>query len=78
MGNTIRARMKGGVLEPLEPLELAEGKEVTLTIVDVRERRSREAFRRAFGSWTGTIDAEKLKRDIYEDRLTSTRPEPKL
>ena len=29
------------------------------------------------GAWKGTIDAEKLKRDIYSDRLVQTRPEPK-
>jgi hypothetical protein len=46
-------------------------------VVGTPADRNREAFRRAFGSWKGTIDAEKLIRDIYEDRLISTRPEPK-
>jgi predicted DNA-binding antitoxin AbrB/MazE fold protein len=78
MGGTIRARVKGGVLEPLEKLDLPEGKEVLVTVAEVPAHRNREAFRRAFGSWKGTIDAEKLIRDIYEDRLISTRPEPKL
>lgn len=78
MGGTIRARVKGGVLEPLEKLDLPEGKEVLVTVIGVSVRRNREAFRRAFGSWKGTIDAEKLIHDIYEDRLISTRPEPKL
>ena len=78
MGGTIRARVKGGVLEPLEKLDLPEGKEVLVMVVGTPADRNREAFRRAFGSWKGTIDAEKLIRDIYEDRLISTRPEPKL
>ena len=78
MGETIRARVKGGVLEPIEKLDLAEGEEVLVTIVGAPTRHDREAFRRAFGSWKGTIDAEKLIHDIYEDRLIATRPEPKL
>jgi predicted DNA-binding antitoxin AbrB/MazE fold protein len=78
MGETIRARVKGGVLEPLEKIDLPEGKEVLVTIIGVLAPSNREAFRRSFGSWKGTIDAEKLIHDIYEDRLIATRPEPKL
>jgi predicted DNA-binding antitoxin AbrB/MazE fold protein len=79
MGETIRARVKGGVLEPLEKLDLPEGKEVLVTVVSATSpRRIGDGLRRSFGSWKGTIDAEKLIRDIYEDRLISTRPEPKL
>jgi predicted DNA-binding antitoxin AbrB/MazE fold protein len=78
MGATIRARVKGGVLEPLEKLDLAEGEEVLVTVVSIPAPCIGEGLRRSFGSWKGTIDAEKLIRDIYEDRLISTRPEPKL
>jgi len=78
MGGTIRARVTGGVLEPLEKLDLPEGKEVFVRVIAVPARRSGEGLRRSFGSWKGTIDAEKLIRDIYEDRLISIRPEPKL
>jgi predicted DNA-binding antitoxin AbrB/MazE fold protein len=78
MGATIRVRVKGGVLEPLERLDLPEGEEVLVTVVETPTPADREAFERAFGGWKGTIDAEKLKCDIYEDRLISTRPEPKL
>ncbi|MCL5669942.1 MAG: antitoxin family protein [Acidobacteria bacterium] len=77
MGGTIRARVKGGVLEPLEKLDLPEGKEVLVTVVAVPAERSGEGLRRSFGRWKGTIDAEKLIRDIYEDRLLNTREEPK-
>jgi len=78
MGATVRARVKGGILEPLEKLDLPEGIEVLVTVIAVPARHSGEGLRRSFGSWRGTIDAEKLIRDIYEDRLISTRPEPKL
>ena len=35
MGGTIRARVKGGLLEPLDKIELPEGKEVTITVFGV-------------------------------------------
>lgn len=78
MGETIRARVKGGTLEPLERMDLSEGEEVLVTIREVPAQRNRDAFRRAFGKWKGTIDAEALIQNIYADRLISTRPEPKL
>lgn len=78
MAGTIRARMKGGMLEPLEALDFPEGKEVTVTILDVPSVRDVDAFRRAAGGWKGTIDADELIKNIYADRLISTRPEPRL
>lgn len=78
MGGTFRARVRRGMLEPVEKLDLPEGKEVTVTILDVPSERDFEAFRRAAGGWRSTIDAEKLIRDIYADRLIATRPEPRL
>ena len=78
MAGTIRARFANGVLEPLERLDLPEGKEVTVTIIDVPSGRNFEAFRRSAGGWKGTIDADELIKNIYADRLISTRPEPRL
>jgi len=78
MTRTIRARVTGGLLEPLEKLDLPEGKEVTLTILMIPSTLDFEAFAHAAGGWKGTIDAEKLIRDIYADRLTSARTVPSL
>lgn len=78
MGGTIRARFTHGVLEPLDTVDLPEGKEVTITIIDVPSGRNFEAFSRSAGGWKGTIDAEALISKIYADRLISTRPEPRL
>ena len=78
MGGTIRARFTGGVLEPRERVDLPEGKEVTITIIDVPSGNDVDAFRRSAGGWKGTIDADALIRNIYADRLISTRPEPRL
>jgi hypothetical protein len=78
MGTTIRARVKGKMLELLGNINLPEGKEVTVTILEVPSREDREAFRSAAGAWKGTIDAEALIHNIYNDRLLSTRREPRL
>jgi hypothetical protein len=78
MGTTIRARVKGKMLEILGNVNLPEGKEVTVTVMEVPSREDREAFRAAAGAWKGTLDAEALIRNIYNDRLLSTRPEPRL
>ena len=77
MGGTIRARVKGRVLELLETTDLPEGKEVLITVIGVAEDPDDEAFLRSAGSWKGLIDAEKFIRDVYEDRLLNTREEPK-
>lgn len=78
MDSTIRARVRGGMLEPIEKLDLPEGKELTITILDVPSEEDFAAFRRAAGSWKGLIDAEELIRNIYADRLIGPRPEPRL
>ena len=77
----VRARYSNGVLTPLEPLDLEDGKEVTLSIdpaprLSTKERR--RTMRSAAGRWKGTHDPEELLRNIYSDRLVSSRPEPKL
>jgi len=78
MGATIRARVKGGVLEPLEKTDLPEGEEVIITVVRVTEDSDDEAFLRSAGGWKGLIDADEFIRYIYEARLLNTREPPKL
>ncbi len=78
MGKTIKARFSRGVIEPMEKIDIAEGKEITITIIEIPYGKEEDAFEKSAGSWKGTIDAEKLMKDIYADRLVSTRNEPKL
>ena len=78
MRSTVRARVKAGMLELLEKVNLPEGTEVTVTILDESSAADREAFRRAAGGWKETVDADTLIKNIYESRLLSMRPVPTL
>jgi hypothetical protein len=66
------------MLELLDEVDLPQGTEVSVTILDVPSREDKEAFRRAAGGWKGTVDADTLIKNIYADRLLSTRPAPRL
>ena len=78
MGSTIKARFSGGILKPLETLELKEGDEVTITIVSSHSKSGPDWLRRTAGGWAGLVDADELKREIYDSRLIATRTEPRL
>ncbi len=75
MAKTIKARYSKGGIEPLEKLEIEEGKEFTVTISEIPEGvEGRDPLDLTFGGWVGLIDTEELKKNIYADRLISTRP----
>ena len=79
MVKEFRTRFSHGVLEPLDAVDLKEGEEVKVIIVERPQGKGMlEALRASAGGWKELIDAEELKRNIYADRLISTRPEPKL
>jgi len=78
MIGTIRARVGRGVLKLLGKINIPEGKEVSVTILETPTRRDAEGLRKSAGGWKGLVDAEKLIENIYADRLISTRPEPRL
>lgn len=79
MVHSVKATFRDGVFEPSESLDLEDGQEVGLSIsesgdsADVTKARVETA-----GSWKGLVDAEQLKRDIYESRAMVRRPDPKL
>jgi predicted DNA-binding antitoxin AbrB/MazE fold protein len=79
LAKEIRARFTKGKIEPLEEVDLNEGDEVRVIIPDrAKGEKLIEALRATAGGWKGLVDGEELKRNIYADRLISTRPEPKL
>jgi predicted DNA-binding antitoxin AbrB/MazE fold protein len=63
------------MFEPLEPIDVPDGTEVTVTIAGEPSAEDIEAFRRSAGSWRGLVDADRLIADIYESRLPGMRPE---
>jgi len=71
MGRTIRARVLGGLLEPLERIVLRDWEEDTITLLDTPTVPDREPVRSSAGAWIGTLDAEALIPKIYKDRLVS-------
>lgn len=75
VGKTIRARFSKGVIRPLEKIDVAEGKEITITILDFSAASNQKnGLDASSGGWQGLVNAETLKRNIYADRLISTRP----
>ena len=79
MIQTVEATYSDGVFKPSEPLDLADGTEVTLSITDRKvSDEDVEASMSAAGGWRGKVDAAKLKREIYESRRLMTRPVPKM
>ena len=76
----IKARYSNGVLTPLEPIELNEGEEVTVTI-DTKPQLCDEEHLRvtmsAAGGWEEDSEYwEQAKRMLYEARKTGSRIEP--
>ena len=69
MEMTIRAKFKNGVIEPLEELELEEGKEFLIAVRDLLSPEDR--FENSMGSWKKRVDCDQLIKDIYESRQLS-------
>jgi predicted DNA-binding antitoxin AbrB/MazE fold protein len=79
MQRTIKARYSKGKIEPLEKLDIEEGKELIVTISDkLTEAKGKDPLDSTFGGWTELIDAEGLKKNIYADRAVSSRPKVTL
>ena len=78
MGTTVRARVRNGSLELIDKVELTEGAEVAVVINDISPAKDFDRFLRSAGSWRGLLDADKLIRKIYRDRLTPSKKRPRL
>lgn len=74
MLRTIRAKFTGGVLKPIERLDLEEGMEVTVSIEDsVLSDEVTRALRATAGAWKGKHNPDELKRMLYEARIAGSR-----
>lgn len=72
MTQTIRAHYEHGVFTPLDPVDVAEGADVTLTVVTPHPSTSDSPFDRCFGGWQEFVDTETLLRDIRQHRKLIT------
>jgi predicted DNA-binding antitoxin AbrB/MazE fold protein len=69
MTRTIRARVSGGMLAPVEPLDLPEGSEVDVTVeTGPSGAAGVEAIRATSGAWADLLDCEEFERALYERR----------
>lgn len=69
------------IINKLKALPEEGKKEVLEYINNLKSKRTEKTLRllkKTAGSWKGLIDTEKLKRDIYSDRLISTRSKVKF
>jgi predicted DNA-binding antitoxin AbrB/MazE fold protein len=78
MTRIIRAKFYKGVIKPLEDLDLAEGKELSIAIMNLPPKPQKDTFENAAGKWKGTVNANTLIKNIYADRLIKTRKAAKL
>ena len=81
MVRTIRAKFSRGVFEPLEPAVagmVRERQEVLITISTESAALAGDPIRDTAGGWKDLIDTDAFKRNIYADRLLSTRPDVRL
>lgn len=56
MAKTFKARYRNGVIEPLEPLSLDEGKEIAITVIELpaeRNIRAKKCVVQLGGLWKG-------------------------
>ena len=78
MTKQVKARFANGALMPLEPVDLEEGAEVTVTIEDTPSlERTLRALRKTAGAWEGRHDPDEFKRMIYQGRMDGSRHTPK-
>ena len=83
---TVRARYENGVLTPLEPLDLEEGKEVLVSVQDGHIAKTGkeeldyetrlERFLSAAGGWKDIVSEDFIEM-IYESRITGSRYYPR-
>ena len=83
---TVRARYENGVLTPLEPLDLEEGKEVLVSVQDGHTSNTDkdeedyetrlERFRSAAGGLKDLLDDDFVEM-IYKSRITGSRYYPR-
>ena len=69
MVKTVKATYKAGTLALAEPLPLADGDTVEVTVTSAAgAERAAEAIRATAGAWADLLDCERFERSVYERR----------
>jgi hypothetical protein len=69
MQRTIRARYHQGRIEPLEPLELADGVEVIITVPDSKPTPAHEdPTTETAGAWKDLLECPEFEKEVYQTR----------
>ena len=64
MAKEIRAKFSRGVIEPLDNVDLEEGEEVKIIILERDEGKGIiDALRASAGAWKDLVDGEELKKN---------------
>jgi hypothetical protein len=79
MVKQVKVRYRRGVLEPLEPLDIEEGTELTVTL-STSEATPTAANPTAAtaGAWASLLDCEGFEQELYTNRLLQTRAKVEL
>ena len=67
MAGTIRVRVRNGMLEPLEPINLPEGAIVTITILNLPSPARAVWKETPFAEWPLGVKGTLSREEIYED-----------
>ena len=69
MVRKFKGKFSKGKIEPLEPLNLREGQEVTITLGEEEgPLAAGDVLARSAGAWKGTLDFDKYLKDLYSAR----------
>ena len=75
MTKTLRGTYYAGRIELFEPLELPEGSELVVSVTTEESANAvADATAASAGAWTDLLDCEAFEKEVYENRLLSTRP----
>jgi hypothetical protein len=79
MTKTIRGTYHAGRIELLEPLELPDGSELMVSVTTDEPASAKvDATSGSAGAWARLLDCEAFEKEVYENRLLTTRPSAKL